>query len=244
MKKALAKRAGRLGLGVVLVSAGLIFIDPRGVEGKKAQIKGARVTGVPAKVRSRAVVDFRELARQQALRPAGSGPVAKVMPEPQELDDSINDGIKGEPAPNVPMDIPGPNIASPAPANNYAALDDIAMAPPGTAFFTIPPDTTGAVGTDAVNKVMVTLNNNFRILNKTTGAQIGGDVSMTTFWASFRASSPFDPRVQYDPYNDRWLVAAVSDAGSATTAILVGVSLANDPGRSYSLFKVAGRPGS
>src|SRR5450759_359854 len=244
MKKALTKSAGRIGLGIAFVAAGLIFIYPPGAEGKKAQIKSARVTGVPAQVLSWAVVDFQELARQQALHPSVSEPVAKLMPEPKEIDDSVNDGIKGEPAPNVPVDIPGPNIPSPSPANNFAALDDIAQAPPGTAFFTIPPDTMGAVGTDAVNKVMVTLNNNYRILNKTTGAQIGTDVSMPNFWAPVGAVSPFDPRVQYDPYNDRWLVAAVSDAALATTAILVCVSVTIVPGGSYFLFKVAARIGS
>src|SRR5207244_12284526 len=128
-------------------------------------------------------------------------------PEPGEYEDSINDGIKGEPAPSVPVDILRPNVASPSPANSFAALDDIALA--GTGSFIIPPDTMGAVGSDAVNKVMVTLNNNYRIQNKTTGAQIGSDVSMPNFWAPVGATSPFDPRVQYDPYNDRWIVEAV-----------------------------------
>ncbi|MFY9607365.1 MAG: C25 family cysteine peptidase [Blastocatellia bacterium] len=117
------------------------------------------------------------------------------------------------------------------------------MAPPGTAFFTIPPDTTGAVGTDAVNKVFGTLNNNYRVQNKTTGATIGSDVSMPNFWAAPLAIDPFDPRVQYDPYNDRWIVAGVSDAGTATTSILVGVSLTNDPSGAFALFKVPARIG-
>jgi hypothetical protein len=80
MKKALTKRAGRIGLGIAFVAAGLIFIYPPGAEGKKAQSKSARVTGVPAQVLSWAVVDFQELARQQALHPSVSEPVAKLMP--------------------------------------------------------------------------------------------------------------------------------------------------------------------
>ena len=47
--------------------------------------------------------------------------------------------------------------------------------------------------------------------------------------------------MQYDPYNDRWLVAAVSDAELSTAAILVGVSTTSDPAGSYTLFKVAAR---
>ena len=72
------------------------------------------------------------------------------------------------------------------------------------------------MGPDSIDRVFTTLNNNYRIQDK-TGTQIGGDVSMTNFWAPVGAVDPFDPRVQYDPYNDRWILAGVSDAGTATT---------------------------
>ncbi len=245
-RKALLKRARRIGFWIVLVAAGLIFIYPLlGAEVKKPRVNkaaaGVQIKGVPVQASRSAVVDFQQLARRQRSTPLVRAAVPLAVPEPGEFEDSVNDGIKGEPAPNVPVDIRQPNVASPSPSNNFAGLDDIAQAPPGTAFFTIPPDTMGAVGSDAVNKVMVTLNNNYRILNKTTGAQIGSDVSMPNFWAPVGATNPFDPRVQYDPYNDRWIVAAVSDAQSATTSILVGVSTTSDPGGTYSLFKVSAR---
>jgi hypothetical protein len=246
-RKTLTRGAGRIGLCIALVSGSLSFPSHLDAQGKKSpadKTERLRVKGVPVQAVSSAVVDFQQLARRQRLSPLVREAVPKAIPEPKEIDDSVNDGIKGEPAPNVSVDIPGPRIVSPGPANNFAALDDIAQAPPGTAFFVIPPDTMGAVGTDAVNKVMVTLNNNYRIQDKTTGAQIGSDVSMPNFWAPVGATSPFDPRVQYDPYNDRWIVAAVSDAGTATAAILVGVSTSSDPGGSYFLFKVSARIGT
>ena len=119
-----------------------------------------QVKGVPAEVPGSAMVNFQELMRQTASSRSVSGPEPFSVPEPKEINDSVNDGIKGEPAPNVPVDLPGPHVPSPSPANSYAALDDIAMAPPGTAFFTIPPDTMGAVSTDGVNRSFVNLNNN------------------------------------------------------------------------------------
>ena len=234
-RKIRTKRARRLAVFIALLSAAGLISAQRDA--------GVRVKGIRVQAARRAVVDFRQLARRQAASPPVSGAVPQFIPEPKEIDDSINDNIKGEPAPKVPVDIPGPHVPSPSPANNFASLDDIAQAPPGTPFFEIPPDTMGAVGTDAVNKTMTTLNNNYRIQNKTTGAQIGSDVSMPNFWAGVSPTSPFDPRVQYDPYNDRWIVAAVSDAGLSTAAILVGISATSDPGGTYTLFKVPARIG-
>ncbi|MFN2512354.1 MAG: hypothetical protein ABR568_13040 [Pyrinomonadaceae bacterium] len=181
-----------------------------------------------------AVVDFSELQRQEALNPAVSEPMPRAIAPPKTIEE--RDDEKGELSAlsaAAPMDLPGPLIPSPAPATSFAGLDDIAFAPPGTPFFTIPPDTMGAVGPDSLDRVFTTLNNNYRIQNK-SGAQIGSDVSMTNFWAPTGSANPFDPRTQYDPYNDRWIVAAVSNAGTANTSILVGVSQTNDPGGAFS----------
>ncbi len=238
-----ARKARRRALLIAVLSATLVSaIYSLGAEGKPARA-GVRVKGVRVRAMRQAVVNFGQLARRQASGRLPTQGVPQLIPEPKEIDDSVSDGIKGEPAPDVPVDIRGPHVPSPGPVRSFAGLDDIAQAPPGTPFFNIPPDTMGAVGTDAVNRVFVNLNNNYRIENKTTGAQIGSDVSMPNFWASTGATSPFDPRIQYDPYNDRWIVAAVSDAGLSTAAILVGVSTTSDPGGTYSLFKVAARVG-
>ena len=245
-----ATRANRLALFLALVCLGLLFTSyPFSVEGKKnrAQTKTGEVQVPVPQVQSvtSAVVNFEELARQQALNPQVSEPMPRAISPPRTIEEvDANSGEIQAPASNAPVDLPGPMIPSPAPANNYAALNDIPFAPPGTPFFTIPPDTMGAVGPDSLNKVFVTLNNNYRIQNKATGAQIGSDVSMVNFWAPVGANSPFDPRVQYDPYNDRWILAAVSDANSPTAAILVGVSQTNDPGGSYFLFKFSARIGT
>ncbi len=245
-----AKRARRLVLTLLVACVGSIFaLHALSVEGKKevAQENGDVVQSAPAEVLGQAVVNFQQMARQQALNPTVSDPAPMAISPPKTIEEvgsneeSKEESESGKQA--EAFDVPSPMIPSPAPANNFAGLDDIAMVPPGTAFFTIPPDTTGAVGRDADNKVFVTLNNNFRVQNKTTGATIS-TVSMPNFWTSTGSTNPFDPRVLYDPYNDRWIVAAVSNAGSAATSILVGVSQTSDPGGAYFLFRVAARVGT
>jgi len=241
------KIAKRSAVSLAFVCLGLLYtIHPFAVQGSKArpQSKGgdSAVQGSRVQAVSSAVVNFRELAKQQALNPDDSEPTPLPITPPRTIEEV--DGEKGEaeaPNPFARVDAPGPLIPSPAPANNFAALGDIPFAPPGTAFFTIPPDTMGAVGTDAVNKVFVNLNNNYRVQNKTTGAQIGTDVSMRNFWAPAGATSAFDPRIQYDPYNDRWILAGVTEAATATTSILVGISTTNDPSGTYLIFKVSAR---
>jgi len=241
-----ARTATRLAIGAALACFALLYtITPFTVEGNKAQpqVKGGEspIQGFAVQAASAAVVNFRELAKQQALNPDDSEPTPLAITPPKTIEE-VEDGTGEAQAPAFArVDQAGPFIPSPAPVTNFAALNDIPFAPPGTAFFTIPPDTMGAVGPDSVNKVFVNLNNNYRVQNKTTGAQIGTDVSMRNFWAPAGATSAFDPRVQYDPYNDRWILAGVTEAGTATTSILVGISTTNDPSGTYVIFKVSAR---
>src|SRR5262249_5020105 len=97
----------------------------------------------------------------------------------------------------------------------------------------IPPDTHGAVGID---KVMSVHNSNYRIQNKADGAVIS-TVAISTFWSATGAIDPFDPRATYDPYNDRWILSAASEAGSANSSVLIGVSQTSDPTGSWYLFR-------
>ncbi|HKS10952.1 MAG TPA: lamin tail domain-containing protein, partial [Pyrinomonadaceae bacterium] len=101
---------------------------------------------------------------------------------------------------------------------------------------------TAAVGLD---KVMVMLNNNVVIQDKQTGAQLSL-VSLTSFWSSTGATGTFDPRILYDAFNNRWIVAAVSNAQTANSSVLVGVSNSSDPQGTYNLFRfiVGCAPGS
>jgi len=185
---------------------------------------------------SASVVDFAGLARFDGQRRAYGALHPGLMPEPQE---------KAEP--NVHVDVPSPFLAplglpdgavstpSPAPAQSFLAQLDHPRNGTTTSF--IPPDTAGAVGP---TRLMSTLNSNYVIQDR-SGAVLAS-VSMSTFWASVGAAEPFDPRVLYDPYSGRWLVAAVSDAGLASSAVLYGISDSSDPAGSWHLYSVAVDP--
>ena len=133
----------------------------------------------------------------------------------------------------APVDIGGPLVPSPGPSQNFQGAIDEAVGGGPSGTFTIPPDTTGAVGID---KVVNVLNNNIVIQDKLSGSVLSL-ASLNSFWTSTGASGPFDPRVMYDQYNNRWLIAAVSNAQTANSSILVGISNSADPMGSYTLFR-------
>ncbi len=142
----------------------------------------------------------------------------------------------------ITVDEPGLRVASPSPAQNFQGAIDEAIGGGPSGSFTIPPDTTGAVGLD---KIITMLNNNMVIQDKATGAQLSL-VSLTSFWTSTGATGVFDPRVIFDPYNNRWIVAAVTNAQTANSSVVVGVSNTADPQGTYTLFRfiVGCAPGS
>lgn len=243
-RKPVLRKISGVTLVLALLAAGIFFTtNPFPVEGKKfVQDKADEVEATKVEMGPSAVVSFEQLAKQQALNPETFDPTPRTIAPPKTIEEVDVEGAEAPSAKSAAaaVDVPQPLIPSPAPATNFEGLGDIPFAPPGTAFFTIPPDTTGAVGPDSVDRIFTTLNNNYRINDK-SGVQVGGDVSMTNFWAPTGAANPFDPRVQYDPYNDRWILAGVSDAGTANTAILVGISAGNDPAGPYTLFRVSAR---
>jgi G8 domain len=195
----------------------------------------AQIMVPPTKLKpiATAVVNFEELAIIEKLMPKSL--FVKQMPVP-------NEGTEYEEEPG-PIRLPEtPPVArenavealSPSPVLNYEGAPDEALGGGTSGSFTIPPDTYGATGLD---KVFVTLNNNYKVLNKTTGAQISL-VSMPVFWSALGSagSGAFDPRVVYDPYNNRWIHAAVSNAANAASRLLLGISRTHDPNGTYDLF--------
>src|SRR5207249_3409570 len=73
---------------------------------------------------------------------------------------------------------------------------------------------------------------------KVTGATIS-TVGTATFWAPVVAASEraslTDPRIAYDPFNNRFIVAMQTTTGSAGK-ILVGVSQTSDPAGTWFLY--------
>ncbi len=111
---------------------------------------------------------------------------------------------------------------SPIPTNNFNALDDNAGI--------IPPDCNGVVGP---NHLMVTLNSEYRIMDKT-----GTVISTTTasgFWAGVTPAGFADPHVMYDHYTGRWIIVGQSTT-AATSALLVAVSQTNDPTGTWNRY--------
>ncbi len=83
---------------------------------------------------------------------------------------------------------------------------------------------------------MVALNSQVRMQTK-TGTDLG-TVSLESFWAGTGASGTFDPKLTYDPFNNRWIFSAVSDGRSATSSILIGASQTSDPTGTWNLYRI------
>ena len=197
--------------------------------GNDVTYRGARV-----RVAAAAVVDFRALARHE--RAEGPAAETEEAPEP-EGKEGPDDVVQ----PNVHFTVPSPLVApvsvtrtasfpSPYVSGSYAAQPDLPAV--GTTKTETPPDTNGAVGRD---KLMVPLNSNYVIQRKSDGAVLSR-VSMTAFWAAVGADNPFDPRVEYDPYSDRWLVSAADNPLLSSSLILYGISDTADPLGSWHLY--------
>jgi Secretion system C-terminal sorting domain len=181
---------------------------------------------------AKAVINMSQLADMEKLLPRP--PIVKQGDVPNEKEKYIE-----------PIGIPSPyqppiiiqnriQVASPPSVLNYEAAPDEAKGGGPSGSYTIPPDTYAAVGLD---KVFITVNNNYKILNKTTGAQLSL-VSMNSFWSALGAfaTSPFDPRTVYDPYNNRWIMTAVAQSSSVNSRLLLAISQTHDPSGNYNLF--------
>lgn len=193
-----------------------------------AATSDATYTGVRVHVAAAALVDLRALAwskESDAALEHGE------PPEPQE-----------KPEPNVHFTVPSPftlpfaaPTSSPVVESPYVSASFLAQAdapPVGGTKTESPPDTNGAVGRD---RLMVTLNSNYVIERKSDGTVLS-KISMDRFWSPVGARNPFDPRVRYDRYSDRWLVAAGDDPLEAGSLILYGISDTGDPLGSWHLY--------
>ena len=206
---------------------------PQSIKGVRERLAGAQ--GAPER---EVTVNFASLASQQQLASIGTGGEArekeidKPKPGPRDravpLDavrsgtDSVSPGTSG-----VFTGLAETMVTSnsPVPASSFKALGDN-----GT---TIPPDTHGAVGP---NHLMVTLNSEVRIQNRTGG--IISTVSLDSFWSRLGNLNTFDPKVLYDPFNNRWIFTACANPESTASALLIGVSQTSDPTGSWKLYKI------
>ena len=130
------------------------------------------------------------------------------------------------PMPTMQKPSPGTNSQNSfSPIIDFNGIDDINSS--------IPPDVGGQVGP---NHVMTTLNSFVRVSSR-TGTVIS-TVTLNAFFSSVGAPSTFDPKVLYDPYNNRWIITACGNAQSASSALLIGVSQTNDPTGAWNLYSI------
>ncbi len=119
---------------------------------------------------------------------------------------------------------------SPAPDTTFQALNDN-----GTS---IPPDVNGAAG---LNYLMVTLNTQVRIQDRQ-----GNNLMTTTlsnFWGSMpNSGASFDPKILYDPYQNRWIMVTASGSNADDSRLYLGVSLTDNPLGDWNMFWIKTDP--
>lgn len=202
------RRRSTLSLAALLLPV-LLRIVPAGAA--PVTFRGEHLTPV-----ARSTFVMRDLARDSApgelLPPSAAEEEAAEGVIPDDLpvgpDVVVQDPQPPEGAPDDPEPAAPPTLAS-----NFQAIDDEVAS--------IPPDTNGAVGP---SHLLAAHNNRVRIQSRT-----GAIISTVTHNAFWSASGTFDPRAVYDPYNGRFVVAAVDDAESSTSAILIAASATSDP---------------
>lgn len=213
---------------VALLAAALLSPVAQSPSAQERIPSGAPIRGVRGEPVARAVVQWIDIVRQGSER-APTRSAKKSDPSRRITHDlRLPDGALvrvEEPAvaaPAAAVTLP----PSPAPASDFEALPNSPNEEP--------PDTHGAVGR---NHLMVTLNSEVRIQDR-SGRSLS-TVTLDAFWSRVSGGGPFDPRVLYDPYADRWITTAV---GNFYRSLLVGVSRSADPMGGWNLYRID--PGS
>jgi hypothetical protein len=208
-----------------LISAfllGSIFLSPVSQNAvARSQRSEITIQGVPGRESVRAVQSLADIVLYDVAAPLASAiqsPPFLAGPEESSRFEAV------VPLLNAPAAI---TASSPAPASSFVALQDNISS--------IPPDTHGAVGP---GHLMTTLNSQVRIQDR-NGANLS-TVSLSSFWSSVNLGSgtPFDPKVLYDPYQNRWMFVACDDARSSTSAVLIAVSNNSDPTGFWYFYRV------
>jgi Divergent InlB B-repeat domain len=203
---------------MILVLAIFFFATPSSIV--TAQTPGTPVPAAALNPTASAVINFTQLAQQEASNP---GPVRQPQAMPLALpggqDSSALAGSSLTPALS--------QLPSPAPSASFEGLGDNNTATPA--------GISGAVGS---GYVLTALNSQIRVESPT--GVITGTLSTDRFWAAVLpagSTGVFDLRAAYDPTNQRWIIAAASDAYNANSSVVVAVSATGDPTGTWYLFR-------
>jgi PKD repeat protein len=113
---------------------------------------------------------------------------------------------------------------SPLPAKDFLGLNDNNNS--------IPPDVNGAAGP---NHLMITLNTEVRIMDR-DGNPIS-TMNTGAFWHGVPGGGDtFDPKIIYDPYENRWIFMMPSSSNAALSRLLVAVSENSDPTGNWFMY--------
>lgn len=195
---------------------------------------GSLAEASPLMPTAAAVVNLKTLALEQAAAALRPPQLLVRSWMPNEFEAPPEPWFPPAPESGANTRIPiTPFVASPSPLYSYQGLDDIAMV--DSSYIVIPPDISGGVG---LSRVMESFNNNYRVRDKATGATLI-TVGTATFWAPVVAAgerlSLTDPRIAYDPYNNRWL-SVMQTTTTGAGKILLAVSQTSDPAGSWYLY--------
>lgn len=103
-----------------------------------------------------------------------------------------------------------------------------------------PNDHSMAISNDGL--LITTHNSDIKCINTNTG-EILSNVSLSAFSDTITAHShKFDPKVIYDPNEDRFVIVYLNGSTDSTSSMIVGYSETNDPSQGWSLYEIDGHP--
>ena len=191
-----------------------------------------QISGTSEKISKVATENFKKRAQREALSTTTPPQELRSVPEPEEEDEPRKK--------TVPPDAVFFRDESGAPSTHQA----LGPSPTTSASFqgsratdSAPPDTQGAVG---LNHLVVAVNGGVLIQSK--AGSVLSFRSLVNFFAVTGSTDVFDPRVQYDPFNNRWILIAVANHTSAASAIVLGASQTSDPTGNWHFYMIDADP--
>ena len=177
------------------------------------------------------VVNFSQLAKWEATHPV------TLVHHEEEAENAVAPPNQYSPilqgSKVTSITLPNNNLVvspSPTPLQNFTGLTDDGF---------IPPDVQAAAGPVYLDEH---INTQFRISTK-TGSTVA-TVSDNTFWSalSSKGTSAGDPRIQYDPNNQRWITVDISIKSSY--GLFIAVSQTSDPTGNWNEYQFDAGSGS
>src|SRR6267142_183240 len=200
-----------------------------------------QVTGTTGAPRYKARINFRQMAQFGASSPLTNRPPKNTFPllPLRGTNDTSGDSGSPETAPSSaqPESLATAQglaavIQSPTPASSFSALDDSYL-------FVNPPDPAGAVGP---NHILTAANSQLRVQDRQGNNLVTMDLD--TFWTPVGFPGAVMPKIIYNPYDNRWIVAAVSAPPPAQftnffffSSVLLAVSETSDPSGNWIMFR-------